>query len=97
LSRKEGKSLWEAVEAFIKNQVANAIAKGLKKYVSTLIKTFLKAMIGGLLAGIGLLFIWIGIVDYLSIYFPKWSSYVLTGVISLVIGFIVIMLAIPRK
>ncbi|MEM2901261.1 MAG: hypothetical protein QXO32_00790 [Candidatus Bathyarchaeia archaeon] len=97
MSRQEGKSLWEAVETFIKNQVANAIAKGLKKYVSGLIKTFLKAMIGGLLAGIGLLFIWIGLVDFLSTYLSKWSSWIITGVVSLLIGSLIIMLATPRK
>lgn len=95
--QQAGKSLWKALEAFLKNQVAGIIAKGLRKYVSELIKTFLKAMIGGLLAVIGVLFIWIGFVNYLSIYLSKWASWMVTGAVSLLIGLLIMILTIPRK
>ena len=97
MSSKIGKTFQEKIQNLIINQIVNAISKGLKKYVKGLIKTFLIVLIGGFLAVVGFLFIMIGLVNYLDNYFSRELSWIIMGIISLIIGFTALLLAMPRK
>ena len=92
-----GKNLQGKVENFLTNQIANLVAKGLRRYINNLVNIFLKALVGGFLAVIGIIFIWIGLVDFLSIYFSRWQSWIIIGIISLVIAAILIQAAKSKK
>jgi hypothetical protein len=91
-------SLTEKIIHFLKKQILKILIDNLKRKFKGLIKTAILTIIGYTITVIGLIFICLGIVKYLSeaFHLPVWVSLSLSGVILLLIGSISLLIAYSK-
>jgi hypothetical protein len=87
-------SLTEKIVNYLKKQILNILIINLKRKLKGLIKTAILSVISYTIIVIGLIFICLGIVKYLSEVFhlPLWLSLSISGIILLLIGFTLLLI-----
>lgn len=97
MPKEASKAIQEKIQEFIKNQITKAFAKGLKRYINEILKIIIKSIAGAILASVGLIFLFIGIVNFLDKFIERWLSWIITGLIVILIGSIIILSAIRKN
>ncbi|KON27113.1 hypothetical protein AC481_05770 [miscellaneous Crenarchaeota group archaeon SMTZ-80] len=84
----------------IQDKMNDYILEVVRPYISdiasSIIKKIIIAIIGASLAVIGILFLCMSMVRYLSIYISPWMAWGLVGLIILIVGFILSMIGIRK-
>ena len=91
-------SLTEKIARFLKKQILKILIDSLKRKFKGLIKTAILTIVGYTITVIGLIFICLGIVKYLSeaLHLPVWASLSISGVILLLIGSTSLLIAYSK-
>jgi len=91
-------SLAEKIIYFLKKQILKILIDNLKRKFKGLIKTAILTIVGYTITVIGLIFICLGIVKYLSeaLHLPVWVSLSISGVILLLIGSTSLLIAYSK-
>ncbi len=103
MSEKKGAfdSILKSLFSFIFERIAKEIDAKIKSYISEIVKSMVRkiavAMVGAILTLIGVVFICISFVRYLSIYVPDWAAWLIVGLAVLAVGSLVSMSMLRKE
>jgi len=84
------KSLGERILNAVKKQVLKALVEQVKKKFRGIIKASVIGVIGYTIFILGVVFLWMSVTEYLSLFLPSWVSRGISGVALLIIGAILL-------
>lgn len=77
----------------LREQLQKAIIAGIRRSLMRLLRIIVLALIGTIILAAGAVFLWIGFYYYLSSFLEPWIAWLMVGLISMLLGLVLLLAA----
>ena len=82
---------------YLKSQLQRTLIRSVRNSIRQFFKTLALVLVGVSLVSIGMIFIWLGVYEYLTQFLAKWLAWLIVGVISILLGIVLALSAMSRR
>lgn len=91
---RAGKDDWkDKLFRVLREQFQKAIIMGIRKSLIRLLRIILLALVGAIVLVVGSIFLWVGFYYYLAKFLESWIACFIVGLISMLLGLILLLAA----